>query len=261
MPYLRYSRDKRGYENTYVLHTFRGKRGPEPRLLYWFRTPPGARVGRHPLDDEAVRAIEASNPGLEFDWGEMLKERPAPRPPENRRGRQRAARKKPPAASAPEREAASAEPAVPTARDPEAPAAAEAETHAPPETDATAFAEAEPEADVGRGRDEPWEHPVVALMGEEMLARLRALYTEVQAGIAERDVDAGTRDAALARAGALNPDGWETMEDAVHGIERFEAESDAIRALLDGPPAGSDAGGDEDDPPPGDADPADDDSA
>ena len=218
-------------------------------------------MGRHPLDDEAVRAIEASNPGLEFDWGEMLKERPAPRPPENRRGRQRAARKKPPAASPPEKEAASAAPAAPGAKDAEAPAAAEVEAHAPPETDETAFAEAEPEADVGRGRDEPWEHPVVALMGEEMLARLRALYTEVQAGIAERDVDAGTRDAALARAGALNPDGWETMEDAVHGIERFEAESDAIRALLDGPPAGSDAGGDEDDPSPGDADPADDDSA
>ena len=260
MPYLRYSRDKRGYENTYVLHTFRGKRGPEPRLLYWFRTPPGARVGRHPLDDEAIRAIEASNPGLEFDWDEMLKVKPPPRPPENRRGRQRAARKKPPAASPPERGAASAEPAVPTARDPQAPAAAEAETHAPPETDATAFAEAEPDADVGRGRDEPWEHPVVALMGEEMLARLRALYTEIQAGISEREVAAGTRDAALARAGALNPDGWETMEDAVHGIERFEAESDAIRALLDGSPAGRGEGDDGHDPPPGDAPAADDDS-
>ena len=97
-------------------------------------------------------------------------------------------------------------------------------------------------------------------MGEEMLARLRALYAEIQALIAGREVAAATRDAALARAAALNPDDWETMEDAVHGIERFEAESDAIRALLDGPPAGSDAGGDEDDPPPGDADPADDDS-
>ena len=104
MPYLRFSRDKRGYENTYVLHTFRGNRGPEPRLLYWFRTPPGARVGRHPLDEEAIRALEASNPGLDFDWSEMLKVRMPPRPPETRAAsskrpaRRRGMRRAPPGA-------------------------------------------------------------------------------------------------------------------------------------------------------------------
>ena len=264
MPYLRFSRDKRGYENTYVLHTLRGKRGPESRLLYWFRTPPGARVGRHPLDEQAIRAIEASNPDLEFDWSEMLKVRPAPRPPENRRGKPRAAKKKPKEVAPSARRAAPEEPAVPTAPDAAAPAVAEeevaavadAEVSAAADMEAAALPAAGPEDDDEGGRDEPWEHPVVELMGEEMLARLRARYSEIQVRIAERDAEPDVRDAALERARALNPDGWDTMEEAVHGIERFEAEAEAIRDVLDGSPTEDD----EDDRQPGDAPAADDDS-
>ncbi|MXY15577.1 MAG: hypothetical protein F4Y57_00820 [Acidobacteria bacterium] len=91
-----------------------------------------------------------------------------------------------------------------------------------------------------------------------MLARLRARYSEIQVRIAERDDEPDVRDAALARARALNPDGRDTMEDAVRGIERFEAEAEAIRALLDGPPESDED--DEDDPQPGAAPAADDDS-
>ena len=255
MPYLRFSRDKRGYENTYVLHTFRGKRGPEPRLLYWFRTPPGARVGRHPLDEEAIRAIEASNPGLDFDWGEMLKVRPAPRPPETRRGKQQAARKAardaPPAAESPARPGA-AEPAPPAAED-AARSALAAEDVPPPEEALAEDVEAADEA-------EPWEHPVVALMGEEMLARLRARFAEIQVRIAEPGVAPEARDAARQRAKALNPDGWDATEDAVRGIETFEAEAEAIRALLGRRPSRQDAEDEDYDPPSGDAPAADDDS-
>ena len=59
MPYLRYSRDKRGYEHTYVLHGSRA--GGRPRILYWFRTPPHVVVGRDALDEEATKAIEVSH--------------------------------------------------------------------------------------------------------------------------------------------------------------------------------------------------------
>ena len=260
VPYLRFSRDKRGYENTYVLHTFRGKRGPEPRLLYWFRTPPGARVGRHPLDEEAIRAIEAGNPGLEFDWGEMLKVKPPPRPPEHRRGKPRAAKKKPPESAPIGKQVSSEEPAVPPAPDEAVPTAAPDEIAAAADAEEEALPSGEPEDDDDDGRDEPWEHPVVALMGEEMLARLRARYAEIQVRIAERDVEPDVRDAALERARALNPDGWDTMEDAVRGIERFEAEAEAIRAVLDGPPEGHGDEDDEDDPEPGAAPAADEDS-
>ena len=54
-------------------------------MLYWFRTPPGVKVGRAALDEDAIRLIEQLNPGMEFDWPRILKGQGAPatesRPP------------------------------------------------------------------------------------------------------------------------------------------------------------------------------------
>jgi hypothetical protein len=47
------------------------------RLLYWFRTPPGVRVGRAPIDETAIRLLEQHNPDVEFDWTRILKAPPA----------------------------------------------------------------------------------------------------------------------------------------------------------------------------------------
>ena len=82
MPFLRFSRDKRGYANTYLCHTFREDGIVRMRVLYWFRSPPDIAVGRPALDAEAVRDIEASNPGLTFDWEEILKAKPPATPPD-----------------------------------------------------------------------------------------------------------------------------------------------------------------------------------
>src|SRR5262249_34981719 len=43
------------------------------RLLYFFRTPPGVRVGREALDSEGMRLLEQHNPDLVFDWDRLLK--------------------------------------------------------------------------------------------------------------------------------------------------------------------------------------------
>jgi hypothetical protein len=43
------------------------------RILYWFRTPPGVRVGRAPLDEDAIRLIEEHHPNIRFDWQQILK--------------------------------------------------------------------------------------------------------------------------------------------------------------------------------------------
>ena len=69
---LRFSRDKRGYEHFYLIQPshHRGK-GPA-RILYWFRSPPGIKVGRSPFDEELQRRIEAQNPGVFFDWPRLL---------------------------------------------------------------------------------------------------------------------------------------------------------------------------------------------
>ena len=76
MPYLRFFRDERGYEHTYVLHGLRTS--SRPRLLYWFRTPPNVNMGRLPLDEDAIRAIEDANGDLTFDWARMLRVKPKP---------------------------------------------------------------------------------------------------------------------------------------------------------------------------------------
>ena len=69
MPTVRFSRDKRGYEYVYLVHTptRRGKPG-RTRVLYWYRTPPGVRIGRSPFDKDVQRLLERQNPGIDFDW-------------------------------------------------------------------------------------------------------------------------------------------------------------------------------------------------
>ena len=228
MPYLRFSRNKRGYEHTFVLHTFRGEGASKPRLLYWFRTPPGVRVGRHPLDEEAIRAIEENNPNLAFDWSRMLKvQPPPPQPDTERRGKaQRAARAG--------RWAGPGRAARPAAAGGGEPRPRRGRQGEPPPPAPEPMPE-EPEAMPELEGDEPapaWQHPVVALMGDEMLERLRARYAEVKVRIAEKRIDPDARDALRARAETLNPDAWTTTEDAVRGIERFEAEAEAIRGSL-----------------------------
>jgi hypothetical protein len=73
VPSVRFSRDKRGYEYVYLVHTpmRRGKPG-RTRVLYWYRTPPGVRIGRKPFDEEVQRTIEQQNPGVTFDWEAII---------------------------------------------------------------------------------------------------------------------------------------------------------------------------------------------
>jgi hypothetical protein len=76
VPYLKFSRDKRGYENFYLIEPPSGGRDQRgkarPRLLFWFRTPPSVKVGRAPFSDDVRKMIEAQNPGLRFDWPRIM---------------------------------------------------------------------------------------------------------------------------------------------------------------------------------------------
>jgi hypothetical protein len=80
VPFLRFSRDKRGYEHFYLIEptTRRGK--SRNRILYWFRTPPGIKVGRLPFDDQMKRTLEARYPDVAFDWQTLI-DTPIPAPP------------------------------------------------------------------------------------------------------------------------------------------------------------------------------------
>jgi len=217
MPFLRFSRDKRGYENTYVLHAFRHGGRLRPRVLYWFRTPPNVRVGRLPLDETAVRAIEESNPGLQFDWSKMLKIRRSVTP--TRGGK-------------PRRSKTLARPASSVT-----PPSGSVEKATPPEFAAEgvpglALSDEAVGAEQGVVVDDVRLHPVVTLVGDEGLARLRARYAEIQARISEKLTDPVALEAMRAKAEALNPDGWVSAERAVLGLEFFEGECEVIKKLL-----------------------------
>jgi hypothetical protein len=106
VPFVRVSRDKRGYENIYLFEVS-SRRPSKPRILYWFRTPPGVRVGREPFDEPVRRALEAQNPGVTFDWKKLTSDTLVPPADvENWRERRRAEREAKRARKGDEEEAA-----------------------------------------------------------------------------------------------------------------------------------------------------------
>jgi pyruvate/2-oxoglutarate dehydrogenase complex dihydrolipoamide acyltransferase (E2) component len=74
VPFLKFSRDRRGYEHFAIVEPGVPRRGKpaRQRVLFWFRTPPQVKVGRLPFTDDVRRAIEAQNPGIRFDWPRLL---------------------------------------------------------------------------------------------------------------------------------------------------------------------------------------------
>ena len=114
MPYLKFSRDKRGYENFYLIEPPAGGRDhrgkARPRLLFWFRTPPSVKVGRVPFSDDVRKMIEAQNPDLRFDWARIMST-PIP-PPDADHWRERRRAEKAARRAAREAESVEAEVAV-----------------------------------------------------------------------------------------------------------------------------------------------------
>jgi hypothetical protein len=217
MPYLSFSRDKRGYESTYVMHTYRRRGSQQSRILYWFRTPPNVKVGRAALDEEAIRAIEHGNPGLSFDWDRMLKERPAIEQ-QPARSPERRVRARPPASRQERRRA------------PEAPAATAVQGSvapsipvSPPEYEGSAGAEGTVTTSA-----------VETLVGAEGLARLQARYAELLARISDRVADPGRREALRLEAQRLDPDSWVTLDEARANLTTFDTAFGTIRAQVSG---------------------------
>lgn len=230
MPFLRLSRDRRGYESTFLLHV--GHPGARPRVLYWYRTAPGVRVGRPPLDEDAIRTIEEQHPDIEFDWPHILEvgaaaalleaERGTPyggggRPGEDRAGPRR---RKPPR---PRLEPMAEEPSDAIAQQvaPERPA------EEPPA-----------EAPVGEAAENgtpqrPRAHDLLEeLVGREIATRLHARYAELTSRIGRLPIDELTRDAWRTRAEAINPDNWVTPDEVLSGVERADSLFDELRREL-----------------------------
>ena len=227
MPFLRLTRDRRGTENTFLLHVDRP--GDRPKLLYWYRTAPGILLGRAPLDEDAIRTIEDQHPEIDFDWPAILAlsevmtpedEAPArPRPQEGRRQR--------PRDQAP--------------RPRQQPATESIAADAPDEAAETVADEAMLDDPLFADADAADEMPVAPrhthglleeLVGREIATRLRARHSELSARIHERHTEALDRDRWMTRAEALNPDTWLTPEAVLEGVRRADGLFDSLRHEL-----------------------------
>jgi len=90
MPFVRITRDKRGYQYFSLVQPESNPHGRgQQRVLYWLRSPPETRVGREPFDAETRRTLESQYPDIVFDW-ERLSRTPIPPVPIDWRERRRA---------------------------------------------------------------------------------------------------------------------------------------------------------------------------
>ena len=266
MPFLRFSRDKRGYETTSLVDAGRREERSRERILYWFRTPPGIKVGRPPLDETAIHFIEEHNPEIDFDWAQILETQPAAPPADESRGRRgrrdrdrprmpgppavdgvtQPERPAPPSARVSFPEPESFEP-EPVQREPSAPEASEQEFAEPERLEETLEAErtdsAPSEPEIAQAFEQ-LTHPeaeekidppptvVEHSLGREQLTRLRARYAELLARITERGGDPERVEALRAQAESLNPDTWVTSEEVRLGVESFEPKIRDLRAAV-----------------------------
>jgi hypothetical protein len=241
LPFLRFARDKRGYETTSLVHPIRRQGRSRQRILYWFRTPPGVKVGRPALDEDAIRWIEEHNPDIEFNWQKILEAQPpTSAPPEdlrNRRGRRDKVEVRRPA---PQQAQAEASPS------PESEDAADSVAGPPLNGDDEGgpVVEDEPVADdlveaieqithpETEERIAPPAPPPQQVIEPEQLIRLRARYAELQARITERGGDAQRIEALRAESESLNPDAWVTEAEVRDGLAVFELKIRELRAAL-----------------------------
>jgi hypothetical protein len=235
---LRFTRDKRGYENTYVVHAERRRGRSRTRILYWFRTPPGVKVGRSALDDEALRRIERQNPELEFDWPRILKGGGAPptepRPlPEPRRFDKNLR-------SGVRPQSRAAEPA------PTNGGLTPLEPPAPPEEAVKGNELAPTPEEWGQtpelAPDERGLTPLEGLpsegtpahekLGQDGVQRLRQRYADVRARVFERATEPARRAELLATAERLNPDAWTTVDEVTSALEQYESVLAQLREVV-----------------------------
>jgi hypothetical protein len=187
VPFLRVLRDKRGYETTYLMHWFREGVRQRSRVLYVFRTPGHVKVGRMPLDPDALRQIEARYPDIDFDWNAVRENQQVIEPsPEFRRRRPRRDDGETPEVVAPAAGAAGQSAAAP---------------QAPPPPPKPVF----PSAISGATPD-------------EQVAFLTEWYPRFRDRVALKTADPSRREALLALAERLNPAAWTDADQRAAGL-------------------------------------------
>jgi hypothetical protein len=245
VPYLRFTRDRRGYEHTYLMHV--AGPGERPAVLYWYRTAPGVRVGRPALDEDAIRLIEEQHPNIEFDWSHILeigalsspeveakvepRKRKVRREDEPREARESRAPREPRRGPRPVPEA-EAEPGESPAAAPEGEAAS-GEPEPLPRLAAASRSEFDEDA-LADARTVPQGGLLEELVGIGIATRLRARYAELLNRLHHAPGDAMAREEWGARLETMNPDAWVTPDEVLQGVQNADRLFDQFRREIVG---------------------------
>lgn len=214
MPHLRLTADRRGNENTFLLHS--SAPGERPKVIYWYRTAPGLRLGRPALDDGAMRTLEEQYPDIDFDWPYLLDM--ASMTPVEVEGPVPVRKRKPRRDDADDD--GSADPAE-TLRPPRDTGA----LAAPPSSTAASM---EPALSVTDAFDLLGE-----LLGRGIASSLRARHAELAAHLEASPADPALKATWRARLAAVDPDAWTTPEQVMAGIASVETEAEALHTAID----------------------------
>lgn len=201
-------------EHTFLLHV--PAPGVPAKILYWYRTAPGLRLGRPALDDAAMRSIEEQYPEIDFDWPYILDmgamtpvEVEAPLPPRKRKVR---------------------------------PAEAEIdadESSPEPETSPTSPPLPEHERELTAAPASSSAPDLLAdLLGRGIAGSLRGRYTDLRAMVEASSAEPAVKDGWLTRLTGLDPDGWTTPEAVLAGMATVEPLLDALRRDVQPPSEG-----------------------
>jgi len=218
VPYLRLTADRRGVENTFLLHV--AAPGERPKILYWYRTVPGVKVGRPALDDAAMRSLEDQYPDIDFDWPYIL-DMGAMTPVEVEAAIPPRKRKPPP----------------PRRAEPEADGDAGADL-APSRVavalSATAPVEgAEPPAPIVAADFDDGPDLLSELLGRGIAASLRGQYAALADGIEAAVADPAAKAAWRERLVRLDPDSWESPEAVLAGMNTVQRDFDVLMDELE----------------------------
>lgn len=224
MAFLRLTRDRRGYENTFLLHA--DQPGDPPRVLYWYRTAPGVRVGRPPLDEDAIRTIEEQHPDIDFDWPHILEVGAITQPEEEERPIR-------PKRRTSGRDQVSGTRDQAGIREQAGPRDQEQKVEPIPVVDEAVDEEEEATEEEREIEARPRAHDLLEeLVGREIATRLHARYAEIIARVHHIPVEHPQRGSWEARAEALNPDNWVTPDEVLGGVQRADALFDSLRREL-----------------------------
>jgi len=226
VPFLRLTRDRRGFENTYLMHADRP--GDRPRILYWYRTAPGVGLGRAALDEDAIRTIEDQHPDIEFDWPAILAlsqvmtpedEAPTPMP-------QRMEKKRTAFARENKRELRQDD------RTEESPVAVEPSVQSETTGERESVERLEPAPVPAVEPVETRNRLLEELAGREIGSRLRGRHAEIIARIEKLDADGAEKEALFKRAEALDPELWMTPEAVLEGVRNADVIFEKLKADL-----------------------------